>query len=410
MVTFTDMDYPGRAVRNYAGPLAKSSRQATIYTPRNAILAAKGAYAVGRAVYSAGKYLTRGRRPTAPAKAKAAAKTAAPKTQGSQIGYKSKKMSLSKPMSRSKMTSVLVKSSLENVIYRWNGVKAFSGNGNYWMQNRTVTGIRFLPWYMMDLTAINNTIGATPTFTTSVPMIQLRQDAATGNMFFSSISGYTNNGTTATTAFRPETAPQDITSVVPFGKSMLISADIQANLWGATAKATKFLVQIVRISDEDLVPDHNLALAGTEVTLATPKRNDFYQSMIKPYTFNPISKTGGIHARKFKVLKTQTITIEPNPTTDGDTDPQCVVYKAFLKLNKIMKYEDTAQFIKTDADLNDQADYAENLGAQLTTQVAPKSRIYLVIRSTNYGADAGDTNVNTPSFDLSVRVKHTISK
>lgn len=346
----------------------------------------------------------RGRRTAAPRKAVSA------KTQSSQMGYKSATLSLAKPMSRSAMTSVLVKSSLESVIYRWNGVKAFTDNGNYWMQNRTITGVRFLPWYMMDLTAVNNIIGSTPTFTSSVPMIQLRQDAATGNMFFGSVSGFTNNGTTATTAFRPETAPQDTSLITPFGKSMIQSADIQANLWGATAKATKYMVQVVRILDEDLVPDHNLALAGTEVSLATPKRNDFYQSMIKPYTFNPISKTGGIHARKFKVLKTQTITIEPNPTTDGDANPQVVVYKAFLKLNKLMKYQDTAQFIRTDADLNDQADYAENLGAQLTTQVAPKSRIYLVIRSTNYGADAGDTNVNTPSFDLSVRIKHTISK
>lgn len=340
----------------------------------------------------------------------AAAKTAVPKTQGSQMGYKTSTMTLAKPMSRSAMTSALVKSTLETVIYRWNGVKAFTGNGNYWMQNRTITGIRYLPWYMMDLTGVNNFTGATPTLSSAVPMVQLRQDAATGNMFFGAISGYTNNGTSATFNYRPETAPQDLSQTASFGKSMIQSAAIQANLWGATAKATKYMVQVVKILDEDLVPDHNLAFAGTEVTLATPKRNDFYQNMIKSWTFNPISTTGGISARKYKVLKTQTITIEPNPTTDGDADPQCVVYKAFLKLNKVMRYEETAAFIPTDVDLNDQADYAVNTGAQLTTQVNPKSRIYLVIRSTNYGADAGDTNVNTPSFDLSVRIKHTIPK
>jgi len=313
-------------------------------------------------------------------------------------------------MSRAAMTAKLTQSMLETVIYRWNGVKAFSGNGNYWMQNRTILGVRHLPWYMMDLTAINNTIGATPTFTASSPMLQLRQTAATGNMFFSAVSGYTNNGTSVTFNYRPEHAPADLTAVTPFAKSMISNASIQANLWGATAKATKYMVQVVQITDEDLVPDHTLAAAGSDVALATPKRNDFYQNMIKAWTFNPISTTGGMQSRKYKVLKTQTITIEPNPTTDGDADPQCVVYKAFLKLNKVMKYQDTAAFITTDADLNDQADYAENLGAQLTTQVNPKSRIYLVIRATNYGADAGDTNVNTPSFDLSVRIKHTIPK
>jgi len=350
--------------------------------------------------------------------AKPKRKAAASKTQGSQLGYKSSTLSLAKPMSKGAMTAALTKSMLEQVVLRWNGVKAFSGNGNYWMQNRVVSaGVRHLPWYMMDLTAVNNIIGSASTATQSYPFLQLRQATATGNMFFSAISGFTSDGVTSYNGYVPEKSPvtpgvAQIASVnmAPFGKSMIQSASISANLWGATAKATKYMVQIVRITDDDLVPDHDLANAGTEVTKATAKRNDFYQNMIKSWTFNPISTTGGLQARKYKVLKTQTITIEPNPTTDGDADPQCVVYKAFLKLNKICKYEETAAFLTTDADTNDQADYALNTGAQITTQVNPTSRIYLVIRATNYGADAGDTNVNTPSFDLSVRIRHTIPK
>jgi len=328
------------------------------------------------------------------------------------MGYKTSTLTLAKPMSRAAMTAKLTQSMLESVIYRWNGVKAFSGNGQYWMQNRVATvGIRHLPWYMMDLTAVNNMVGVVPAYNVSYPMLQLRQTVANGNMFFATVSGFGANGTSATSSFEVEKSPAPVgADMTPFGKSMISHASIQANLWGATAKATKYMVQVVQIKDEDLVPDHALAQAGTEVSLATPKRNDFYQNMIKSWTFNPISTTGGISARKYKVLKTQTITIEPNPTTDGDVDPQCVVYKAFLKLNKLMRYEETSAFLATDVDTNDQPDFATNTGAQITTQVNPKSRIYLVIRSTNYGVDAGDTNVNTPSFDLSVRIKHTIPK
>lgn len=247
-------------------------------------------------------------------------------------------------------------------------------------------------------------------------MLQLKQATATGNMYFDSVTGIQSDGVSTAFTYLTEKAPVANTAILvderaqPFGRSMIQSASISANLWGATAKATKYMVQIVQIKDDDLVPDHILAAAGTEVTKATAKRNDFYQNMIKSWTFNPIATTGGLQARKYKVLKTQTITIEPNPTTDGDADPQCVVYKAFLKLNKICKYEETSAFLTTDADTNDQADYARNTGAQITAQVSPKSRIYLVIRATNYGVDAGDTNVNTPSFDLSVRIRHTIPK
>jgi len=344
-------------------------------------------------------------------------KVAAPKTQGSQMGYKSTTMTLAKPMSRGAMTAKLTQSMLETVMLRWNGVKAFSGNGNYWMQNRVVSGVRRLPWYMMDLTTVNNMVGTPPTISRGQPMVQMVQNTLNGNIYFDTISGLLYDGVSSVSYFWPEKAPTKLTAstadttdmeIAPFGKSMIQSASISANLWGATAKATKYMVQVVRITDEELVPNH--VSTAVDLTQVTPKRNDFYQNMIKSWTFNPIATTGGLQARKYKVLKTQTITIEPNPTTDGDADPQCVVYKAFLKLNKICKYEETAAFLTTDADTNDQADYAVNTGAQITNQVNPTSRIYLVIRATNYGADAGDTNVQTPSFDLSVRIKHTIPK
>jgi len=316
------------------------------------------------------------------------------------------------------MTAALTQSMLETVLYRWNGVKSFDTRGNYWMSNLVTLGVRALPWYMMDLTAVNNYGGDTPAVMPSYPFLQLKQTASTGNMFFSVVPGWDQSGVTATSSYRLEKAPVLSASLLqnpetaPFGRSMISHASIQANLWGCKSKSTKYMVQVVRILDDDLVPDHDLAFAGTEVTKATPKRNDFYQNMIKSWTFNPISTTGGLQARKYKVLKTQTITIDPNPTTDGDADPQVVVYKAFLKLNKICKYEETSNYLRRDIDLNDEADYVINGGPQITTQVSPKARIYLVIRATNYGIDTatGDLNTVTPSFDLSVRIKHTIPK
>lgn len=345
-------------------------------------------------------------------------KASKPKTQGSQLGYKSSTMTLAKPMSYGAMTRSLTKSMLEPVILRWNGVKAFSGNGFYWMQNRVLGGAgapRGLPWYMMDLTGVNNMQGAT--MVNCSPMLQMKQEDATGNIYFDRVQGLRADGVTAAPYFLPEKSPIAVTGaapanvdMAPFGRSMLQWVSISANLWGATAKATKYIVQIVQIKDADLVPDHDLAAAGTEVTKATAKRNDFYQNMIKTFTFNPIATTGGLQTKRYKVLKTQTITIEPNPTTDGDADPQCVVYKTLLKMNKVCKYEETSAYLTTAADTNDQADYALNAGTQITSQQKPTWRTYLVLRATNYGADAADTNVNTPSFDLSVRIKHTIPK
>jgi len=312
------------------------------------------------------------------------------------------------------MAAKLAQSTLETVILRWNGVKDFNTRGFYWMQNRTLLGARRLPWYMMDLTAVNNwsSTGAI----TSNPMLQMLQVPASGQIYFEPASGLQADGSTATQTYKVEKAPvanpalANDERTAPFGKSMLQHAAIQANLWGCKSKATKYMVQIVQITDDDLVPQH--ASAAADLAVISAKRTDFYQNMIKSWTFNPISTTGGLQTRKYKILKTQTITIEPNPSTDGDQDPQIVVYKAFLKLNKLCKYEETATFLTTDVQTNDEADYAVNIGTQITAQVNPKGRIYLVIRATNYGTDdgTGDINTVTPSFDLSVRIKHTIPK
>ncbi|AYP28779.1 MAG: capsid protein [Cressdnaviricota sp.] len=349
---------------------------------------------------------------------KPARKAAKPKTQGSQMGYKSATLSLAKPMSRGAMTSALTQSMLESMIYRWNGVKAFTGNGTFWMQNRVeVAGYRSLPFYAMDLTAVIQQQTSASAVAEPNVMVQLGQASIGGNMVFRRVIGSDaagNAGSTATWIVEKAPVPPGTNTYAlgPFGKTMIHHASISANLWGATAKATKYMVQVVRFLDDDLCPTghEGLGTFALDVPNATARRNDFYQNLIKSWTFNPIATTGGLQASKYKVLKTQTITIEPNPTTDGDADPQCVVYKAFLKLNKICKYEETSQFIGTDVDLNDQADFALNVGSQVTTQCNKKQRIYLIIRATNYGSDAGDTNVNTPSFDLSVRVKHTVPK
>lgn len=347
-----------------------------------------------------------------------------PKTQGSQLGYKSSTMTLAKPMSYGAMTRSLTKSMLETVMLRWNGVKSFDTRGNFWMENINVTGTRRLPFYMFDLTAVNNMTGTPPTIVRGWPFTQLLQEVATGKMYFEPILGIGPDGVTANGNFVPERAPTrasttspggltDVT-IAPFGKSMIHWASIKANLWGCKSKATKYLCQIVRILDDDLVPDqtdfNNTGIS--DLTVATPKRNDFYQNLIKTYTFNPIATTGGIQSKKYKVLKSQTITIEPNPTTDGDADPQCVVYQTTLKMNKAFKYEETAAFLPTAADTNDQADYALNTGSQITCRTNPKARIFFVLRATNYGNDdaTGSVNTVTPSFDLSVRVKHTIPK
>lgn len=369
---------------------------------------------------------------SAPAKLRYKPAKQEPVTTGlAQMTYAMSKVALGKPMSRKTMTDKLTRAALETVIYRWNGVKNFLDNGRYWMQNRVeVAGFRSLPFYMFDLTACNNMCNGLAT--QCAPFLQLGANTANGNMSFRTVSGLDPSGTVATSSFVIERGPSPpglvaTTSVnlAPMTKSMLSWASIQMNLWGCTTKATKFAVQLVRITDRDLIPYHPdgfyaaapqtfaqeiIASGASADDKKREKRNDFYQNLTKTWVYNPISTTGGIQHKSYKVLKTQEFTIEPNLTIDGDSNANVKVFKMFATLNKMCNYEDFNESLNTDAQLVTDPSYVQNTGSQLSTQVKPTSRVYLVIRATNYGNDAGDTPAETPSFDLSVRVKHTISQ
>jgi len=301
----------------------------------------------------------------------------------------------------------LTRSQLETVIYRWNGVKAFDTNGYYWLNNRVVTaGRRDLPLYMFDLTAVRSNgapLGASP-------MLQLSSDVATGAMAFEPRQHITATGGTSA-LINIEKSPQDFVvgdEVDAFSKTYLKSLSIKLNCWGAKTKAAQYTIQLVKFLDDELVPSHGTYAA--DLALATTKRSDFYQNLIKSLTFNPIAQTGGSYKGRMKVLKSETFTIQPNSTDDGDTDPNVRTVSMFVAMNRIISYQEAAAILTTDPHLNDTARFAQQGESQFKPQTRPKSRVYLMIRCSNYKLDTADSNVDTPSFDLMIRANHQITK
>jgi len=317
-------------------------------------------------------------------------------------------------------TQLLTKANLERLVYRWNGVRAFSGRGYYFMSNRVNTDFAYrnYPLYLFDLSAVTNR-GA-GTLLQARPMVALRQVAATGTMCFEpQFCTTAAGGVTTTSVLTAEVSTTTgtggaLTDPQPYSKSVLESASIQMNCWGAIAKATKYIISVVQFTDKDLVPIHtaladDIAWAAADPVLGD-KRSDFYQSLIKPLTFNPIATTGGAFAKRMKVLKTMTFNIAPHDTSDSDVDPSVKTVKLNLTLNKLLNFVQTATKLDTAANTADDADYAIQSGRQITAQVFPTSRVYLMIRASNYGVDTGvEDNTVTPSFDLSVKLHHKVA-
>lgn len=317
-------------------------------------------------------------------------------------------------------TQLLTRANLEKLVYRWNGVRPFSGRGYYWMSNRpnVDAAYRNYPLYLFDLTSVTNR--ASGTLLQVPPMVALRQVALTGTMAFEPVLSDSNAGAGATTLFLQDelsTATATGTALAlpqPYSKSVLESASIQLNCWGAIAKATKYIISLVQFKDKDLVPVHtSLAddVAASTLNVAiNDKRADFYQSLIKPLTFNPISTTGGAFAKRMKVIKTMTFNIAPHDTSDSDVDPSVKTVKMNLTLNKLLNFVETANKLDTSLNTADDSDYARMTGGQIAAQVYPTSRLYLMIRASNYGVDTGvEANTVTPSFDLSIKLHHKVA-
>jgi len=298
----------------------------------------------------------------------------------------------------------LTRSQLETVIYRWNGVKAFDTNGYYWMNNRVVTaGRRSMPLYMFDCFSVNGNNGA------AAPMLQLTTEVATGVHAFEPVLGAGADGTVGGAQnMLVEKRPSGSVGLDPFSKAYVKSLSIKMNCWGAKTKAAQYTIQLVKFLDDDLVPDHTSYVA--DLAIATPKRTDFYQNLIKSLTYNPIAQTGGSYKGRMKVLKSETFTIQPNSLDDSDTDPNVRTVSMYVAMNRIVSYQESAQNLTTDALLNDTAAFAVNAVQQFKPQTRPKQRVYLMIRCSNYKLDTADSNVDTPSFDLMVRSNHQVTK
>lgn len=190
-------------------------------------------------------------------------------------------------------------------------------------------------------------------------------------------------------------------------KSFLKSLSIKMNCWGAKTKAAQYTIQLVKFLDDELVPDHGGY--AVDILKQTKKRTDFYQNLIKSLTFNPIAQTGGSYKGRMKVLKSETFTIQPNSLDDSDTDPNVRTVSMYVAMNRIISYQESAVTLSTDVNTSDNASFALNNEVQFKPQTRPKSRVYLMIRCSNYKLDTLDSNTDTPSFDLMIRSNHQVT-
>lgn len=349
---------------------------------------------------------------------------------GGQLSMQSKKLRLGKKLSPLSKMKKLINANKQLTVYRWNAVLPYSqGRGYYWLLNTasTLGGTfdRDLPFYAFDLTAVNNIRANTTTVISAQPAYRasMLQDGTVDFSHVDNILSTSDIGNTLTTPnLQVEYQSVNTISALPLTKDLLKWANIKMNCYGCKNQAVKYVVQLVRFKDRDILPIPSSTTASTLSSIGNnSKRTNFYQSLLKSYVFNPIATTPNNYTKQMQVLKSTSFIIQDQSTTSGDQDPNSKVLSWFVQLNKMCDYvqqavnldnsatydADPADGIQ-DAEINfaDEADFTFQNGNQVGCYVKPTSRLFLIVYASNYGYDVESNNTNTPSFDLSLRLAH----
>lgn len=292
----------------------------------------------------------------------------------------------------------------EPTIFRWNGLSAtYNDRGLYGIgrQDDAVTSPAFelLPMYVADLTAIRNIVNGTEAAAQAV--YRAKVSKTSGSIAWDGQLHADAAGSSTSTAMLLEASGSTSNTInTPHQVSLLKWLDIRMNLWGCVAKPTRFVVQLVKLLDEDVDPFVTPGNANIH--------NAFWQSLVKPYAFNPIATArfpGGLK-RYMNVLKTYTVNFDAQNTSDVDLDPKTQTLKWFLKRDEFIDFRNRANTFANSTNLTSDEDFLVQT-AQCSTQPRTRGKLLLLIRAAAYVANTAETsstdNILTPSFDLVFR-------
>lgn len=194
------------------------------------------------------------------------------------------------------------------------------------------------------------------------------------------------------------------TNMEPRERTHVPWISIRMNLFGATNRATRWLIEVVQLKDDELDP-------FTNDGETSDKHQAFWGSYVKQFTQNPIMHTTNPYRKDVKVMKSMSYIIQPNPTYDGDSTGQIKTLNFFMRLDRMVSYVE--QTSPTGGQINGvthiltQGEYTDNSVFSQTAKVnqSPdtKRKLILVVRNTDY-SPIQTTYLPSAhgSFDLSV--------
>lgn len=290
------------------------------------------------------------------------------------------------------------KLSTERIIYTHRRIGPFNDYGQQYMLNyQDANGDLNYPLMLFELNSCNNIVNGA--ITTQNPVYRMGQYSLTTNVAWFPVSGQEADGVTTNNAWRLESASHSTTSTgaYPLEQAIHKWSSLDLELWGCRNKPTKYHISLVQFS-EDVLPSY-----GNATSAAT----EFWQSLIKQYTYSPLAKMeDGYNRNKMKILKQYKVNIDPTANFENDPDPHVRTMKLFYKFNRMSNFswEYSNPIGMTIAEMGD-ADW-KSKSNQNKTQVHPNARIYVMVRASNYTKITSPNvvdNTTTPSISWRMR-------
>lgn len=272
------------------------------------------------------------------------------------------------------------------------GLNNFQLNGN---------GPLSLPLHLIDITSWLNTNSNVLTY--SQPLYTMVSDLP-GNVTFAQNP---NQWFVEQSADRPV----DV-AMMTRESDLLKSVSAKFLFYGATAKPTKFTIDLISIYDDSLHPDANTPAVvsnGSEnVNLANGK-SAFWTSMVRPCLWSPLvmGDAKATSGRKYKVHQHTEFLLQEkllNEPSSFAGHMKQVNYT--INLDRIQRYDWNNKLLTGPpmTDLSAQVNPETN---DLETVVTPKRRLYIMIRAqSTLNQSANPDPTKSPSYDLVLRSKH----
>lgn len=314
-------------------------------------------------------------------------------------------------------------------LLRYSAISPYSGTAGYHKlvnYRNTTSGDLWLPVHLYDLTAIVNNVFGT---VCSMPVGYQPKILASNLVNFYNLNGSKPDGTDYAKSYYVMERWEDryTNNNVHFGaRAFHCWVQIKLVLYSILTTPTRFTVEMVQFNDEDCLPDdpnninYDETVSDTVVTVSQRKPGldsaQFWADMMKPYVYNPIATNIGNWRSKYKCIKKKDFLVQPRSTVNSDTTtPNTVELSWFHNFNSSRKYLwETKRGATLNTDIQNDDDFPATDNRDVSTNVDPSKRIYLMIKATalpqtgaaDWAQNSAAVNSSHPTYDILIRNKY----